>query len=453
MKYRLLILISCLITCCGENYAQPLSAKDYEIHELRNGLKVLIIEDSSIPLVHYNMVFKFGAIVEDETTNGVAHLHEHMMLTATETYPSSLQFQDEISKLGIQLNGLVNEESAHYYFSMLSNNWESGLNLFADAILNPLFLEEELELQKSAVRDELNIFASDPYYLLGQATKKRLWGEQYIRKDVSGDINMVFQSSRDLHHELQIKYHTPDQALLIIAGDVKKAEVLARTENLFSKWSAPSKNERTSNYEFPGLETNSYTLIENDQIENPFLVVEWQGPGSHEIDQIAAALFLYALNLTSSKFHLDLNEKDLVYDYFTGVQFGSKSSRLFMEFDTDARLTDDIIEWVDLQISSWVENTALSEETLSITKRKWEIESIYEQEQLSEYILDLGDRWAIGDTTLSTKYQSRIQTITLEDVNKVVRNFLDQPRSYGLVIKPDQTKRLHKSLRNKFYPK
>jgi len=454
MINRSILLILYYILTAKAVYGQAGGNKDYHKHQLNNGLQVLIIEDSSIPVVHYNMVLKFGAIVEDESTNGVSHLYEHMMFTATNSYPDTKQYQDKIFEFGIAMNALTNEESMHLYYSLLSTHWKSGLDLFAESIVNPVFLDKELSLQKAAVKDELNIFASDPYYLLGQETKKALWDDFYTRKDISGEINTISKTTIAKLKELQKKYHTPDRALLIVAGDVNRDDVLAHVEKVFGSWQ-PSVTDVPilKPFQFLPLEKSKYTLLENKQIENPFLIVEWQGPGIDIKEQIAASIFLYSLTLSSSSYYQDLEEKDFVYDLFSGIRFGSKASTIVMEFDVDAKTTDDLIEWLDDQIASWQQSSAITAEELSRAKRKWEIEAIFEREKLSEYILELGDRWAIGDRALSVEYQDAIQNITIEDINQVVKSYLNQPKSIGIVIHPDQTKKLHKSIRDKFLPK
>ncbi len=453
MLNQILLLLSGLLLLWRASFAQSGDDKEYHLHTLDNGLQVMFIEDSSIPVVHFDLVFKFGAMVEDKTINGVAHLYEHMMFTASKLYPDTKQYQDQLSEKGVVMNALTNEESMHLYFSMLSTYWESGLDLFAESILNPLFLEEELELQKAAIRDELNIFATDPYYLLGQETKKALWGDFFSRKDISGDINTIFRTTAVQLYELHKKYHTPNRALLIVAGDINKVEVTAHIEKVFSKWSSSFPNVPSiEQFEFLPLTESKYTLLENSQIENPFVVVEWQGPGRNIKEQIAASIFLYSLNLSTSTFYKDLEEKDYVYDLFSGIRFGSKSSTIVMEFDTDTKTTDELIEWLDNQIDSWLNTSPITQEELMKAKRKWEIEAIFERELLSEYILELGDRWAIGGEPLSINYKDAIQNITIEDINQVVGKYLDQPKSIGLVIHPDQTKKLHKSIRKKFLP-
>jgi zinc protease len=448
------LLLFSLMLFCRASFAQSGEDKNQHLHTLDNGLQVIIIEDSTIPVVHYNLVFKFGANVEDETINGVAHLYEHMMFTATKSYPDTKHYQEKLSEKGIVMNALTNEESMQLYFSMLSTHWKSGLDLFAESIINPVFLEEELKRQKAAIRDELNIFATDPYYLLGQETKKALWSNSFSRKDISGEINAIFKTTTTQLYRLQKKYHTPDRALLIVAGDVNKGEVITHIEKAFNQWQSSVTNSNSiEQFEFVPLTESKYTLLENSQIENPFIVVEWQGPGRDIKEQIAASIFLYSLNLSTSSFYKDLEEKDYVYDLFSGIRFGSKSSTIVMEFDTDTKTTDELIDWLDNQISSWLKDSPITPEELTNAKRKWEIEAIFEREMLSEHILELGDRWAIGGDPLSIFYQDAIQNITIEDINQVVGKYLDQPRSVGMVIHPDQTKKLHKTIRNKFLPK
>ncbi|GEM_PF-6884444 len=438
----------------SQGLAQPDLPNNYHFKKLSNGMKVLIIEDPSNPLVHFDMVLRFGAIAEDERLNGLAHLFEHMAFTATDLYPTTLRFQDEILKLGIIPNALTNEESVHYYFSLNSSRWEAGLALFAEGIINPIFLEQELELQKSAIKDELNILASDPYYMLGQTSNKALWGSQHMRKDVSGDIDNILKADSEFLFDLEERYYHPNNALLIVAGDIQKEEVMPALMDEFDQWEHTQNSPSlTSDYSFQKLTATDYVLLESSSVESPALLVSWQGPGNEDMNsQIAASLFFYLLNLSTSSFYQDLNEKDYVYDYFAGIRFGSQSSTLFMEFYPDIKTTDELILWLEGQITTWLKNEPISDQMLSLAKSKWEAEHTFEKEKLSEYVLELGDRWAIGDEALSLEFEERIQSVTLQDVKRLINNYLDQPRVYGLVIQPNKSKRLHKSIRSKFLP-
>ncbi len=436
-----------------ESQAQSNIPINYHRASLPNGLQVLVIEDPTVPLVHFDMVMKFGAIAETAQTDGLAHLYEHMIFTATENYPTTKSFEEKTNELGIISNALTNEESVHYYFSISSTNWKPGLTFFSKGIQNPIFLPEEIELQKKAIKDELNTFQTDPYYRLNQATNSLLWKEEFSRKNVSGNIDIVQATSIERLKAFNSQYHHPKNALLIVAGDITEEEAIAEVEKTFGTWSKEGV-AKTDPYKYSALSEPQYALVEAGELEYPALLISWQGPGmDDQKSQMAASLFFHAINLPTSQFYNEIETEDYVFDYHAGIRHGQIASTLFFEFYPDVKTTDDVMVWFQNKIRDWTQNQPITDEELAVAKRKWANETIFEEESLSEYILEIGDRWAIGGEKMGFEYNSLIQSITVDDIQKLIKEYLTKPAAFGLAIDPSKSKKLDKSIRPKFLPK
>ena len=115
-------------------FAQTKLQDNMFFRKLANGLDLLVIEDSSVPLVTIEITVKNGSYTETPEFNGLSHLYEHMFFKANKDYPSQEKFLDRVSELGMSFNGSTSEEKVNYYFTLPTFNLKSGLEFMNSAI-------------------------------------------------------------------------------------------------------------------------------------------------------------------------------------------------------------------------------------------------------------------------------------------------------------------------------
>lgn len=218
--------------------AAPGEAKiSYEKYELANGLIVYVHEDHSDPMVHVEVTYKVGSNREHIGITGFAHFFEHMM------FQGSKHVADEehikiIESAGGDMNGTTSEDRTNYFETLPSNMLETALWLESDRMgwLLPAVTQQKFEIQRDAVKNEKeqNI-VNQPYLLpIAELYRKDMYpkGHPYSWPTIGyvDDLNRV--GVQDLKNFF-LRWYGPNNAILVIAGDVKTAETMTLVEKYF----------------------------------------------------------------------------------------------------------------------------------------------------------------------------------------------------------------------------
>ncbi len=218
--------------------AQPGEAKiSYEKYELANGLVVYVHEDHSDPIVHVEVTYKVGSNREHIGITGFAHFFEHMM------FQGSKHVADEehikiIESAGGDMNGTTNTDRTNYFETLPSNMLETALWLESDRMgwLIPAVTQQKFEIQRDAVKNEKDQnMINQPYALpFAELYLKDLYpkGHPYSWPIIGyvDDLNRV--GVQDLKNFFQ-RWYGPNNAIIVIAGDVNTLETMAMIEKYF----------------------------------------------------------------------------------------------------------------------------------------------------------------------------------------------------------------------------
>lgn len=219
--------------------AQPGEAKiSYEKYELANGLTVYVHEDHSDPMVHVEVTYKVGSNREHIGITGFAHFFEHMM------FQGSKHVADEehikiIEGAGGVMNGTTSDDRTNYFETLPSNMLETALWLESDRMgwLLPAVTQKKFEVQRDAVKNEKDQnIVNQPYALpFVELIRKDLYpkGHPYSWPTIGyvDDLNRV--GVQDLKNFF-MRWYGPNNAILVIAGDVKTPETMALIEKYFA---------------------------------------------------------------------------------------------------------------------------------------------------------------------------------------------------------------------------
>ncbi len=285
---------------------------------LRNGLKLLVKEDSRLPFVEFRAVFQGGVLAETAANNGSTMLLAKLLIKGT-TQRDAEKIATEIESVGGHIDSYGGNNSFGVNAEVLSSDFATGLDLIADVLLNPIFpadeLEREKEIQIAGIRsrkDELLKSAS-------LAMRRAMFGESGYGLDSLGSEESVANISvaglRSFHQKLT----TPDNCVLAIYGDVKMKDVRAAVEKAFSGWK-PSSN--------PVLETAKHASSTVDSIKRveeardkkqAVLVIGFPGTTMVSEDKYALDLLQECCSDLGSRLFLRIREQ-LGLAYYVGAQ-------------------------------------------------------------------------------------------------------------------------------------
>ncbi len=201
-------------------------------HQLSNGLQILIYPDYSTPMVALDVCYHVGAKNENPNRTGFAHLFEHLMFGGTKRIPD---YDEALQHAGGENNAYTTNDLTNYYLTVPKENLETGFWLEADRMLELDFSEEKLNIQKNVVIEEfkqrnLNQPYGDVWELLRSLAYEV---HPYRWQTIGKEISHIADASLDEVKAFFYRYYAPDNAALILSGNVDEDLCIKLAERWF----------------------------------------------------------------------------------------------------------------------------------------------------------------------------------------------------------------------------
>ena len=209
-------------------------ANPYE-YKLANGLKVIVKEDHRAPVVVSQVWYKAGSVDEFNGTTGVAHVLEHMMFKGTPSVPAG-EFSKLIAAAGGRDNAFTSRDHTAYFQQLQNSKLSLSFKLEADRMQNLQLSEKEFSKEIKVVMEERRWRTDDkPQSLVYEEMMASAFRENPYRRPIIGWMNdlesMTVQDARDWYH----RWYTPNNAVLVVVGDVQPDAVFKLDEKYFGK--------------------------------------------------------------------------------------------------------------------------------------------------------------------------------------------------------------------------
>lgn len=203
----------------------------FEAFELKNGLKVIVHEDGNTAMAAVNVLYKVGSRDERPEQTGFAHLFEHFMFEGSVNIP---EFDTVLQYAGGENNAFTSNDITNYYDILPANNIETAFWLESDRMMSLAFDEASLETQKNVVMEEFKEhYINQPYGDVWHKLCALCYKVHPYRWPVIGmELSHIEQVKMESAKDFFFKYYRPNNAVLVVAGNVKIREI----EKLAEKW-------------------------------------------------------------------------------------------------------------------------------------------------------------------------------------------------------------------------
>ncbi len=199
---------------------------------LSNGLRVVVVEDHAAPIVQTGVWYGFGSLQETTGKTGLAHALEHMMFRGTPEI-SAGGLDDVTARLGARMNGETNYDYTHFYFEMPADKLDVALYADADRMAHLSLHASDWAIEKNAVLNEIDGDDSSPFFnLLARVRAAAFPGQPSGRTPTGNRQDVATATVADIaryYHE----WYAPNNATLVVAGDVGHAAVFAKAQRYF----------------------------------------------------------------------------------------------------------------------------------------------------------------------------------------------------------------------------
>ena len=301
----------------GSPAAAPLPPLKVTEFKLKNGLRVILHEDHSTPIVGVNLWYHVGSKNEVPGKTGFAHLFEHMMFQGSKGFDDD--FFKPIQEAGGTLNGSTNPDRTNYYEVVPSNFLELALFMEADRMggLLDVMNETKLANQRDVVKNEKRQnYDNRPYGLIGAKINETLYPASHPYHWLTiGSLDDLTAASMEDVKDFFRRYYTPRNASLAISGDFTPVEARRLVEKHFGKIASGPAVTRPNPAQ-PVL-TESKEIVMQDRVAFPRLYLIWPTRPAYDKDEAAT-------------------------DTLANILGGGKSSRLYKTLVYDRQIAQDV---------------------------------------------------------------------------------------------------------------
>ena len=231
---------------------------------LDNGLQVIVHEDPTTQIAVLNVLYKVGSRDEDPKKTGFAHLFEHLMFGGSINVEN---FDEELQKVGGENNAFTSPDITNYYITLPYQNIECAFWLESDRMLGLPFSDKVLEVQRSVVIEEFKQrYLNQPYGDLWLKLRPLAYTKHPYRWATIGkEISHIEEATQDDVRAFYNKYYNPNNAVLVVAGNVTFEQVKELSEKWFGDIPAGKAIERNIPVEPQQLNKRSL-VVTSDEI-------------------------------------------------------------------------------------------------------------------------------------------------------------------------------------------
>lgn len=413
--------------------------RPYTMKQLPNGLKILMIEDQSLPRVSISAFFKVGNLQEKTELSGLNSLTAELAALYGTSQKNREQLHEELDKLGIDLSYASGYDSTWITASALSNQTESLIDIFSEILQAPRFEAKNFEsLRKKRIaeyiqsKDDSEVYANDQFdqFLFGNsAYGRRVEGEPVSLKKIK-------HSDLVKHY---LKYYRPNNCVMAIVGYVSEAQVLKIEEKLKS-WSARTTDEPV---QVPNIVTfdKKIRLIHKPGLSQAQVRIGHLGVARNNPDYLKIRLANFVLG---GSFVSRLNSRirdELGLTYGAGSSFDYRLYPSQFVIDTYSR-NDKLRETLKeaLQVYQNFYDKGITEAELAAAKKQMKGQfplAIETVDKLAYQLMTL-DYYGV-DTSYLQDLPELVDRIKLDEVNATIKNYFS-PVQARILVYGDQAK-------------
>lgn len=400
---------------------------------LPNGLKVITIKKDT-RLASINIGVNIGSLYEDEKELGMSHFVEHMLFKGTKNR-SNEQLNRELEFLGGDYNAYTDYISTVYSITCLDEEFEKGIELLSDMVLNSSFDEKEMKKEKGVVLSEIKSDKDDIEDLSISRTHEYAFDKSALRNSIAGTEEHVKGFKRKQVYDFYKKYYTPDNCVIVTVSAFSHEQMQKIITDLFGKWEGKShKKAKIIKEENKDIVKTTY----KSQIEQGTVTYLYAFKEVCEKDKLPLKILSYKLAESSNSilFRELREERGLAYDVYSQMDLDENVNTMNIFTSVREESIDEVIEVIDKAILD-IKNKDINfdEDMLCMMKKTHKtgvVSTLEDCSSLCSYVLV--QSLAGKDITEFINSMEELETLTGEDINRVCNKYLNKPTIH--ILKP-----------------
>jgi zinc protease len=436
-----LLFVAALAAAAAGLPQRVVSIEGVTEHRLANGLKVLTVPDPGADTVTVHIVYLVGSRHEGYGEKGMAHLLEHMLFKGSKRFPD---VKAELTRRGARWNGTTSNDRTNYFetLSATRENLDWALSMEADRMVNSRVSRQDLDSEMTVVRNEFEMGENNPGSVLFQRMQQLAYFWHNYGNPTIGDRADIERVPIDKLQAFYRTWYQPDNAVLIVAGRIDEAQVLALVAKHFGPIPRPARRLPSFYTDEPTQDGERIVSLrrigDSQMVAALYRTVAGSHPDYPAVDVLVQILgdtpagrlhrALVQTGIASSAWGAERQLHDPGYMYF-GAQLGKEADL--------ARARDALLGVVE----GFAKDRITAEE---VERARTRLLNSIERAQLDsgQLVSVLSENQAIGDWRLFFLYRDQLRKVTVQDVQRVAEQYLKPAnRVLGLFIPTDRPDR------------
>ncbi|MGE3530055.1 MAG: M16 family metallopeptidase [Methyloceanibacter sp.] len=416
--------------------------------KLKNGLQVLVIPDTRAPVVTQMIWYRVGAADEPQGSSGIAHFLEHLMFKGTDLIPTG-QFSKIIAKNGGEDNAFTNHDVTAYFQRVAKDRLPKVMEMEADRMANLRLTEEDVATERDVILEERRSRVdNDPGSILQEQMMAALYAKHPYGIPIIGWEQEIAALDRDDALAFYRRFYAPNNALLVIAGDVEPEAVRQLAEATYGKLAPNGELDGRSRPQEPPHTAPVKVTLEDPRagrvtVQRYYLAPSYASAAPGEAEAIDLMMRI-AANGSVSKIYKSLVVRDRTAANAGGwySDSGFDSGRLgFYAIAAEDVTAEELDRGIDAVIEG-LRKDGVTQEELDRARSSYIAEFVYTSDSQSRMARHYGWRLATGMTVADVEaWPDRLKRVTVEDVRAAARKYLIDKNSVTgyLLPAPEQT--------------
>ena len=426
----------------GQSHGDGPAISDFR---LDNGMEVVVIPDHRAPVVTHMVWYRNGSADDPLGKSGIAHFLEHLMFKGTSNHQQGA-FSEMVAELGGQENAFTSNDYTAYFQRVAKEHLAVMMGFEADRMTNLVLTDEVVAPERDVVLEERRMRTdSDPSSQLNEAVQAALFTHHPYGKPIIGWMHEIEDLGREDALAYYGRFYTPENAILIVAGDVTEGEVRALAQETYGK--IPARGERPIRRRPREPEPRAERLVKlsDEKVEQPshqrvYLTPSYATakPGEAEaLELLAHLLGGGQTSLLYSSLVVDQKIAVMAGAYYMGTALDDTRFWVYAVPAPEVSLED--LDAAVLDVIARVADEGVNEEDLARAKTRLIADAVYAQDNQASLARWYGAALTTGTTVEDVRqWPARVDAVTAEDIKQACRQWLEPRRAVtGFLLPQD----------------
>jgi zinc protease len=432
----------CLVFVLSLACLSSSEALDKKEIKLANGLTVIHVQRTALPVVVASMLIKASPLYESADKPGTAYIASSMLMEGT-TSRTGLDISSAIEFMGASLGASTNSDFTTISLSALKKDADRAFGIFSDVVMNPSFPEADLLRKKRILKGSLLQKEEDHSYVAQKRFMKELFGAEHpYGRLVSGSAEDIDKITRADIEEYHRQKYRPDQAILSVVGDISHEELLDLVKKYFSKWQPKTKDVVNNPIAAIKPLASAIAVGIDKKTTQATIIFGHPGISRSNPDYYAVSVMNYILGgggFASRLMDVVREKRGLTYGIYSSFSAHKEPGAFSISVQTKNESADEVLSIIKSEMQR-IRKEQVSDAELADAKsfmtgsfpRRFETTSRIADFLVAAKFYDLPEDYI-------EKYSSYINSVTKQEILRVARKYLSD-ENYLVVIAGDRSK-------------